>query len=103
MSTNRQAAVRAIAAAHHKLDRVDFKENHIKDFFGVNVFNEVVQRERLPKAVFKALQKTIKQGAPLDPTVADAVATAMKDCAIEKAATHFTHIFQPMTCRTAEN
>jgi glutamine synthetase len=102
MSTNRQAAVRAVAAARHKLDRVDFKETHIKDLFGVNVFNEAVQRERLPKAVFKALQKTIKQGAPLDPSVADAVAAAMKDWAIEKGATHFTHIFQPMTGLTAE-
>jgi glutamine synthetase len=102
MSTNRQAAVRAVAAARYKLDRVDFKETHIKDLFGVNVFNEAVQRERLPKAVFKALQKTIKQGAPLDPSVADAVAAAMKDWAIEKGATHFTHIFQPMTGLTAE-
>src|SRR6185436_11364290 len=80
----------------------DFKKTHIKDLFAANVFSEAVQRERLPKAVFKALQKTIKQGAPLDPSVADAVASAMKDWAIEKGATHFTHIFQPMTGLTAE-
>src|SRR6266851_2693613 len=97
MSTNRQAAVRAVAAARYKLDRVDFKETHIKDLFGVNVFNEAVQRERLPKAVFKALQKTIKLGVALEPTIADAVASAMKDWAIEHGATHFTHMFQPMT------
>ena len=58
--------------------------------------------QRLPKPVFKALQKTIKQGAPLDPDIADAVASAMKDWAIEKGATHFTHLFQPMTGLTAE-
>jgi len=62
----------------------------------------VVQRQRLPKPVYKALQKTIKQGVPLDPTVADAIATAMKDWAIERGATHFTHLFQPMTGITAE-
>jgi glutamine synthetase len=101
-SNLRQAAVLAIATAKHKLDRVDFKKTHVKDLFGVNVFNEEVQRQRLPKPVFKALQKTIKQGAPLDPTVADAVAAAMKDWAIEKGATHFTHLFQPMTGITAE-
>ena len=98
----RQEAIQAIAAAKHQLNRVNFKETHIKDLFGENVFNEEVQRQRLPKPVFKALQKTIKQGAPLDPTIADAVATAMKDWAIEKGATHFTHLFQPMTGLTAE-
>src|SRR5438034_8472194 len=86
----------------HKLNRVDFTTVHIKDLFGVNVFNEEVQRQRLPKSVFRALQKTIKQGATLDPAIADNVASAMKDWAIENGATHFTHIFQPMTGLTAE-
>src|SRR5215470_12909341 len=104
MSTTntRQEAIRAIATARHHLQRVNFKETHMKDLFGENVFSEAVQRERLPKPVFKALQKTIKQGAPLDPEIADAVATAMKDWALEKGATHFTHLFQPMTGLTAE-
>src|SRR4051794_30239913 len=102
MSTMRQEAIRSIACARHQLNRVDFKTIHIKDLFGVNVFNEEVQRQRLPKQVFKALQKTIRQGAPLDPTVADAVASSMRDWAIEKGATHYTHIFQPMTGITAE-
>src|SRR6184192_406602 len=74
----------------------------MKDLFGANVFNEEVQRQRLPKQVYKALQKTVKQGASLDPSVADAVAVAMKDWAIERGATHFTHQFQPMTGLTAE-
>jgi glutamine synthetase len=98
----RSDAIRAIAANSQDLQRVNFKDAHIKEIFGDNVFNEAVQRERLPKPVFKALQKTIKFGAPLDSTVADAVATAMKDWAIEKGATHFTHLFQPMTGLTAE-
>src|SRR5918993_2962835 len=102
MSTVRQEAIRNITCARHHLNRVDFKKTHVKDLYGVNVFNEEVQRARLPKIVFKALQKTIKVGAPLDPTVADNVASAMKDWAIEKGATHYTHIFQPMTGITAE-
>jgi len=101
-SNARHDAIRSIATAKHQLNRVDFKTTHIKELFGVNVFNEEVQRARLPKPVFKALQKTIRQGQPLDPTSADAVANAMKDWAIEKGATHFTHIFQPMTGLTAE-
>src|SRR5437588_1784511 len=103
MSGNfRTQAIQAIAGAKHQLNRVNFKDMHLKDLFGANVFNEDVQRQRLPKPVFRALQKTIKQGAPLDPAIADSVATAMKDWALEKGATHFTHIFQPMTGLTAE-
>src|SRR5262245_14953970 len=98
----RYQAIQAIAAARHRLNRVNFKETHIKDLYGANVFNEEVQRQRLPKPIFKALQKTIKQGAPLDPAIADSVASAMKDWAMEKGATHFTHLFQPMTGLTAE-
>src|SRR5437667_12027705 len=102
MSTVRQEAIRNIACAKHQLNRVDFKKTHVKDLFGINVFNEDVQRQRLPKPVYKALEKTIKQGVPLDPIVADAIATAMKDWALERGATHFTHQFQPMTGITAE-
>src|SRR5947209_14580731 len=98
----RQKIVRAIANADHQLHRVNFRKVHVKDLFGADVFSEAVQRERLPKPVFKALQKTIKLGAPLDPEIADAVATAMKDWAIERGATHYTHQFQPMTGLTAE-
>ena len=101
-ATVRQEAIRAIAGAKHQLNRVNFKTTHIKDLYGFNVFNEAVQRQRLPKPIFKALQKTIKQGATLDPAIADSVATAMKDWAMEKGATHFTHLFQPMTGLTAE-
>jgi glutamine synthetase len=98
----RYQAIQAIATAKHQLNRVNFKATHLKDLFGENVFNEDEQRQRLPKPVFRALQRTIKQGAPLDPLIADNVATAMKDWAMEKGATHFTHLFQPMTGLTAE-
>lgn len=68
----------------------------------MNVFNDAVMRERLPKATYKALKKTIEDGKALDPDVAEVVANAMKDWAIEKGATHYTHWFQPMTGLTAE-
>jgi glutamine synthetase len=103
MSSNpRHDAIQAIATARYKLQNVNFKDGHIKDLFGINVFHEGIQRDRLPKPIFKALQNTIKQGAPVDPAIADSVAAAMKDWAIEKGATHFTHLFQPMTGLTAE-
>lgn len=74
----------------------------VPELFGSMVFNEQVMRERLPKDVFKALQNTIKTGEPISSEVADVVANAMKDWAIEKGATHYTHWFQPMTGVTAE-
>jgi glutamine synthetase len=101
-ATARQNAIHSIATTSYRLQHVSFKEKHIKDTFGELVFSEVVQREVLPKPVFRALQRTIKFGEPLDLTVADAVATAMKDWAISKGATHFTHLFQPLTGLTAE-
>lgn len=74
----------------------------IKSVFAENVFNDTVMKERLPKETYKQLQRTIKEGRHLDNAVANVVANAMKDWAIEKGATHFTHWFQPMTGVTAE-
>ncbi|MEI6563795.1 MAG: glutamine synthetase III [bacterium] len=74
----------------------------LPESFGVNVFSDVVMRARLPKNVYKKLRATIDGGKELDPTIADVVANAMKDWAIEKGATHFCHWFQPMTGITAE-
>jgi len=74
----------------------------LNDVFGSNVFNDSVMRQRLPKMTYKALRKTIEEGIPLDPQVAEVVAAAMKDWAVEKGATHFTHWFQPLTGITAE-
>ena len=75
---------------------------NIAEIFGKNVFNETVMKERLPKSVFKKMKKTIEDGAELDPSIADVVAHAMKDWAIERGATHYTHWFQPLTGVTAE-
>ena len=75
---------------------------NVAEIFGKNVFNETVMRERLPKSVFKKLKKTIEDGTELDPSIADVVAHAMKDWAIERGATHYTHWFQPLTGVTAE-
>ena len=103
MSNARQTAIQTIATTDYDLNQIDFQTHQLKDLFGRNVFSEEVQKARLPKPVFKALQKTIKQGAQLtDPAVADAVASAMKDWALEHGATHYTHLFQPMTGLTAE-
>lgn len=78
------------------------KTANITELFGSNVFNDSVMRERLPKATYKSLKQTIEGGLPLQENVADVVASAMKDWALEKGATHFTHWFQPMTGITAE-
>ena len=74
----------------------------MSEIFGSMVFNEAVMRERLPKETFKALKKTMDEGIPLDMSVANTIANAMKDWAVEKGATHYTHWFQPMTGITAE-
>lgn len=70
--------------------------------FGENVFNDKVMQERLPEAAYKKLMATIDEGKPLDETIADVVANTMKDWAMEKGATHYTHWFQPLTGITAE-
>ena len=75
---------------------------NVAEIFGENVFNDKVMQERLPKKVYKELKKTIEEGKELSSTVADVVAEAMKNWAVEKGATHYTHIFQPLTGMTAE-
>jgi glutamine synthetase len=74
----------------------------LTDVFGSNVFNEKVMKQRLPKETYKTLKETIDKDMGLGPEVADVVANAMKDWAIEKGATHYTHWFQPLTGITAE-
>ncbi len=74
----------------------------VPELFGSKVFNDRVMRERLPGTTYKALKKTIENGEPLDISVANVVANAMKDWAVEQGCTHFTHWFQPMTGVTAE-
>ena len=76
--------------------------DEVTSIFGENVFNETVMKARLPKETYKQLMKTIEGGEKLDPSVATVVANAMKDWALEKGATHYTHWFQPLTGITAE-
>ena len=77
-------------------------KTNVSEIFGSMVFNDDVMRERLPKEVYKSLTKTIATGRTIDPSIADVVANAMKDWAVEKGATHYTHWFQPLTGVTAE-
>ena len=75
---------------------------NVPEMFGSMVFSETVMKERLPKETYKALKRTREKGEPLDPQVANIVANAIKEWAVEKGVTHFTHWFQPMTGITAE-
>jgi glutamine synthetase len=72
------------------------------EIFGENVFTKAVMQKRLPKAVFKSLMATVEHSKPLDPSIADVVASTMKDWAMEKGATHYAHVFYPLTHLTAE-
>ena len=74
----------------------------VTELFGSNVFNDEVMKNSLPKEVYKSLKRTIEEGEPLDTSIASAVANAMKDWAVKKGATHYTHWFQPLTNLTAE-
>jgi glutamine synthetase len=95
-------AIEAVTTYHPKSEHLSLTRHSATEFFGMNVFNKAVMKARLPKPVFKSLQKTIETGSTLDPSIADAVAAAMKDWAIEKGATHYSHVFYPLTGFTAE-
>jgi glutamine synthetase len=98
----RQAAIFAVTSSRSIDKPLSFLETPAKEIFGSNTFNDAVMRDRLPKLVYQALQRTIRNGERLDPGAADVVATAMKDWAIEKGATHYAHVFYPLTGLTAE-
>ncbi len=101
----RHAAVRAISSESLRNAPHEDKNGlrtRLPELFGSLVFNDHVQRQRLPKSVYDALRRTVDAGDELDPRIADGVANAMKDWAIEHGATHFTHWFQPMTGLTAQ-
>ncbi len=99
--TARQSAVAAINSWQSNGHRVN-RETPVSQLFGMNVFSDEVMKERLPESIYRALRDTIRKAAPLDAGVADAVAIAMRDWALEKGATHYTHWFLPMTGLTAE-
>jgi glutamine synthetase len=84
------------------VNAIDLEGETSRSLYGTNVFNDTVMRQMLPRPVYKALRRTIERGEKLDSAVADAVATVMKEWALEKGATHFTHVFYPLTSLTAE-
>jgi glutamine synthetase len=98
----RQEAIKTIAATQPVKSDVDHTTTSISELYGSNVFNMGLMRKVLPKNVFSSLVKTIEKGEKLDSTNADAIASAMKEWAVAKGATHYTHQFQPMTGITAE-
>lgn len=100
----RHSAISAIAARHSVSNPgASLKDLRDQQLFGINVFSEDVMKQRLPKNIFETLCETLRQGKELrDPIVADVVASAMKEWAMERGATHFTHWFLPMTGLTAE-
>ena len=99
MSSARQEAIAAVTSYKSNGNALKGSSN---DLFASNVFNDREMKDRLPKAIYKALQRTIRDGEKLDPAVADAAALAMKDWALEKGATHYAHVFYPLTGLTAE-
>jgi len=102
LNTARQAAIAAVTTYKPIEKPLNYRDTPAEQIFGSNVFNDREMKKRLPKGIYKALAKTIRQGAKLDSGVADVVAQAMKEWAIEKGATHYAHVFQPLTGITAE-
>jgi glutamine synthetase len=98
----REAAMKAITSWPNSGRRAPRTTTPIRQLFGINVFSDEVMKARLPENIYKGLRNTIKRGAPLDESIADVVAATMREWAMERGATHFTHWFQPMTGLTAE-
>lgn len=101
-SNARTRAIQAITHYKPEHSPLNYADTKPTDIFGCNVFSDRTMKERLPRDVYKSLRKTIEQGVRLDPSLADIVASSMKDWAIERGATHFTHVFYPLTGLSAE-
>jgi len=101
-SISRLQAINAASNFKPSGHPVNFRESFAAELYGSNVFSPAVMKDRLPKTIFKSIMQTIESGAKLDSTVADVVASAMKDWAIEKGATHYAHVFYPLTGISAE-
>ena len=102
MTTARQEAISAVTNYKSNASSWSYQNPSATEAFGSNVFNDSVMKSRLPKEVYKALQKTIKSWGKLDGALADAVAQGMKEWALESGATHYAHVFYPLTGITAE-
>jgi glutamine synthetase len=101
-SSARLQAIEAVTNYHPLAASVPYNNVSASEIFGANVFSKTAMKERLPKPVFKSLVKTIETGSHLDPAMADIVASAMREWAISKGATHYAHVFYPLTGITAE-
>jgi glutamine synthetase len=101
-SISRLQAITAASNFKPSTAPVTFRETFATELYGSNVFSPTVMKDRLPKSIYKSVMQTIESGAKLDATVADVVASAMKDWAIEKGATHYSHVFYPLTGISAE-
>lgn len=102
LGSARAAAISAVTNYKPQMPKMNFIDTPTGELFNANVFSPAVMKKRLPKPIFKALMGTIESGDKLDDSVADMVASAMKDWAIEKGATHYAHVFYPLTGLTAE-
>ena len=101
-SSARLRAIEAVTGYAPMTPPLDFSETPAQELFASNVFSKTVMKDCLPKPVYRSLVQTIESGTMLDPSVADVVASAMKDWAIKKGATHYAHVFFPLTGATAE-
>lgn len=101
-SASRMNAINAVTNFESAPAPLNFAETSAGELFGCNVFSQKVMKDRLPKSIYKSVLKTIEMGEPLAADVADTVAAAMKDWAIEKGASHYAHVFHPLTGLTAE-
>ncbi|EDM26687.1 glutamine synthetase, type III [Lentisphaera araneosa HTCC2155] len=100
-SISRQNAIQAVIDGTY-VEPMNYIDNPVTEFYGCNVFTDEVMKARLPKNTYKSVKATIDAGSDLDLAAADVVATAMKDWALEKGATHYTHVFYPLTGSSAE-
>ena len=98
----RHGAIAAVTSYNPITPLLSADDTPTEELFGANVFDKKVMKSRLPKSIYESLRKTVESGEPLDPSLADLVAAAMKDWAIEKGATHYAHVFYPLTGATAE-
>ena len=95
-TVERLQAIEAVTTYSPISEPLNFSKVQIGEFFASNVFSRAVMKQRLPKPVYQSVIRTIDEGTELDPSVADVVASAMKDWAIEKGATHYAHVFYPL-------
>ncbi len=100
-SSARLQAIEAVTTYHSTTEPLSFLKSP-SEYFGANVFSKSVMKDRLPKPVFQSLMRTMETASTLDPSIADPVASAMKEWAVQKGATHYAHVFFPLHGLTAE-